>query len=179
MPRKYDPEKKRAYYLANKERIKARLTEYRKSEKFKKTLEDYRNKPGYKEKIKGYNEKNKEYKKAYREKHKEELNRKERERYYATYEQNRAKKRESDKKFARNNPGKINAKTNKRRAAKLQRTPKWADLKAIEQFYENCPKGMVVDHIIPLQGKNVSGLHVLENLQYLTWTENSKKINKF
>jgi hypothetical protein len=71
------------------------------------------------------------------------------------------------------------AKEAKRRACKLQQTPKWADIKAIEQFYLNCPKGYHVDHIIPLQGKNVRGLHVLENLQYLPAKENISKKNKF
>ena len=67
----------------------------------------------------------------------------------------------------------------KYRASKLQRTPKWADLKAIRQFYANCPKGYEVDHIVPLQGVNVSGFHVLNNLQYLTKSENSSKSNKY
>ncbi len=67
----------------------------------------------------------------------------------------------------------------KRRAALLQRIPKWADLVAITEFYKKCPKGMVVDHIKPLQGKNISGFHVLENLQYLTPEENGSKWNKF
>ena len=52
----------------------------------------------------------------------------------------------------------------KRRSAQLKRTPPWADLKAITKFYRNCPSGMHVDHIIPLQGRIVSGFHVLENL---------------
>jgi 5-methylcytosine-specific restriction endonuclease McrA len=56
-------------------------------------------------------------------------------------------------------------------------TPIWADLKAIKEFYFNCPNGMTVDHIIPLRGKNVCGLHVLNNLQYLTASDNSKKYN--
>lgn len=60
-----------------------------------------------------------------------------------------------------------------------QATPKWVDLKAIEQFYKNCPKGYHVDHHIPLNGKEVSGLHVLENLRYLLASENLKKSNKF
>ena len=71
------------------------------------------------------------------------------------------------------------ARAAKRKAAKLNRTPAWADLTAIKEFYSNCPEGYHVDHIIPLQGKNISGLHILENLQYLPAKENQKKGNKF
>tara|TARA_R110001632_G_scaffold23527_1_gene66597 strand:- start:353 stop:790 length:438 start_codon:yes stop_codon:yes gene_type:complete len=67
----------------------------------------------------------------------------------------------------------------KRRVVKLQRTVFWADLKAIKEFYTNCPKGYHVDHIVPLQGTNVSGLHVLNNLQYLTKSQNLSKGNKW
>ena len=67
----------------------------------------------------------------------------------------------------------------KRRSSKLQRTPAWADLEAIKQFYLNCPKGYHVDHDVPLQGVNVSGLHVLNNLVYLTASDNVKKGNKW
>jgi len=59
------------------------------------------------------------------------------------------------------------------------RTPKWADTLAIADFYSNCPPGYHVDHIIPLRGKLVSGLNVIENLQYLTATENRRKINSY
>lgn len=69
--------------------------------------------------------------------------------------------------------------TRNRRLAKLKRTPVWADLKAIQDFYMNCPKGMQVDHIIPLRGKIVSGFHIVENLQYLTPYQNNKKGNRF
>ncbi len=66
-----------------------------------------------------------------------------------------------------------------RRARKLQRTPKWVNLTELKKIYLDCPEGMVVDHIIPLKGKLVSGLHVAENLQYLTKYENLSKGNKF
>jgi 5-methylcytosine-specific restriction endonuclease McrA len=60
-----------------------------------------------------------------------------------------------------------------------ERTPIWADLDKIYEFYFNCPIGYQVDHIIPLKGKLVSGLHVLNNLQYLTIEENLKKNNSY
>ena len=62
---------------------------------------------------------------------------------------------------------------------KEYRTPVWADRESIKKFYLNCPEGYQVDHVIPLNGKYVSGLHVIENLQYLTIEENLKKSNKF
>lgn len=63
------------------------------------------------------------------------------------------------------------------RAKKLQRLPHWADLSKIKQIYLDCPIGLHVDHIVPLQGKVVSGLHVENNLQYLTPRENMAKRN--
>lgn len=64
-------------------------------------------------------------------------------------------------------------------AAKLERTPIWAELDLIKEFYNRCPKGHHVDHIVPLQGELVSGLHVLNNLQYLTAHDNTSKSNTF
>ena len=58
-------------------------------------------------------------------------------------------------------------------------TPKWANKKDILKFYKNRPIGYHVDHIIPLKGKNVCGLHTIENLQYLPAVENFKKNNTF
>ena len=74
------------------------------------------------------------------------------------------------------------AKVAKYKAAKLQRIPVWItkdELKMMRLFYVKCPEGFDVDHIVPLQGRNVSGLHVLSNLQYLTKEENGRKANKF
>lgn len=65
------------------------------------------------------------------------------------------------------------------RAAKLLAIVPWSDFEKITRIYSDCPKGSQVDHIIPLQGKNVCGLHVANNLQYLTKEENLRKYNKF
>lgn len=74
-----------------------------------------------------------------------------------------------------------NARSAKYRASKLQATPKWLTLDQLEQikrFYRLCPRHMHVDHIIPLQGKNVCGLHVPWNLQYLLIKDNLQKSNR-
>lgn len=95
--------------------------------------------------------------------------------YYKNYQENKEKALERQK----NNPKLYRYHAAKRRSAKLKRTPTWADLGEIKEFYKNCPEGFHVDHIIPLQGDNVSGLHVLENLQYLPELDNLTKGNSF
>ena len=60
-------------------------------------------------------------------------------------------------------------------AKRKNQTPAGVDIKALQQFYLNCPAGYEVDHIIPV---SKGGLHTLENLQYLTISENRKKSNK-
>lgn len=57
-------------------------------------------------------------------------------------------------------------------------TPSWCDMKALVEFASQCPEGYHVDHIIPLRGKNVCGLNIPENLQYLPAQENLSKSNK-
>ena len=61
------------------------------------------------------------------------------------------------------------------RAKLLEQTPPDTDREAIRQFYNNCPSGYDVDHIIPI---SKGGLHTLSNLQYLTASENRSKGNK-
>lgn len=67
----------------------------------------------------------------------------------------------------------------KRRAQKLKATVSWSDPNKIREIYRNCPAGYHVDHIVPLQGELVCGLHVEYNLQYLTSFDNRSKGNKF
>lgn len=55
----------------------------------------------------------------------------------------------------------------KRQLSLALATPKWVDVEAIAQFYENRPIDHEVDHIIPIRGELVWGLHVPWNLQYL------------
>jgi 5-methylcytosine-specific restriction endonuclease McrA len=75
----------------------------------------------------------------------------------------------------------------KRNAAKLQRTPKWLNdghLFEIESVYNYCSAlrriglNYHVDHIVPLQGKIISGLHLPWNLQVLPAKINWVKGNK-
>ena len=66
----------------------------------------------------------------------------------------------------------------KRRAEIQQAIPPWANLNKIKQIYKNRPEGYHVDHIYPLNGPNICGLHVENNLQYLTASENLSKSNK-
>jgi len=99
---------------------------------------------------------------------------------------------EKSRNYSKNNRGKIAAKQRKRAATKLQRTPKWLTklhFKEIEQFYIDAAElqwlgdplcnWLEVDHIVPLQGKNVSGLHVPWNLQIISSKENKRKKNRF
>lgn len=86
-------------------------------------------------------------------------------------------------------PGMASAAAAKRDAAKALRTPKWLtplQYQQINIFYTSAAAltkelaiKMVVDHIVPLRGKNVSGLHVPWNLQVITAKENMSKSNKF
>jgi hypothetical protein len=69
--------------------------------------------------------------------------------------------------------------SNLRRSRKICATPKWANLAKIRKIYAECPEGYEVDHIVPLAGRTVCGLHVEHNLQYLTPRENQAKKNKW
>jgi hypothetical protein len=75
---------------------------------------------------------------------------------------------------------KTKALAHKIRCQKLNRMPAWANEEAINEVFRTCSgDGIHIDHIIPLQGELVSGLHVTNNLQKLTVKENCQKSNKF
>lgn len=111
--------------------------------------------------------------------HAEKLRAKRRESYALNLDKEREIARYRSKEWRAANPQHRNALKRKYIADKGKRTPAWADLKAIVDFYKKCPIGLHVDHIYPLRGKFVSGLHVVENLQYLSATENMRKNNRF
>ncbi len=106
----------------------------------------------------------------------------------ASYIRNRPhillKKRE----YRQNNKGAINALVAGRKKHIKLATPKWVDseeLWLIKEAYalaalrtKQFKFSWHVDHIVPLQGKLVSGLHTIYNLQVIPGVENLKKKNK-
>lgn len=97
---------------------------------------------------------------------------------------NAEKMRHLDRAWAAANPEKKNAINAKRRAAKHNATPAWADIDEILSFYEEAARLTAatgidhhVDHIVPLQGGTVCGLHVTWNLRVIPARENLAKKN--
>lgn len=92
----------------------------------------------------------------------------------------------AEENLRRKSPGYYTNAAMKRKAAKLKRTPIWADQDLIRKIYDERSKlssetgiEYAVDHIIPLRGKLVSGLHVHNNLQILSRKSNSEKWANF
>lgn len=94
------------------------------------------------------------------------------------YQNNKEKIRRKQKTYYQNNTHIFRENAMARRAGIEKATPKWVDRKELQLVYKNCPEGMEVDHIHPLNEKNSCGLHVPWNLQYLTPEANRKKSNK-
>ena len=111
-----------------------------------------------------------------------------RKRSRAHYRKNREKEALRMKQWRADNKGLVNAFTGQRRAAILNRTPAWltgCDRWIIKQAYELAALRSKmfgfpwhVDHVIPLRGKMVSGLHVPLNLQVIPGAENILKGNR-
>ncbi len=105
--------------------------------------------------------------------------------YAALHPDRRAKART---KWVAANPGKDTAAKARNRQARHKRVPTWLsvdDLWLIEQAYDLAALrtkmfgfSWHVDHVLPLNGKRVSGLHVPTNLQVIPWVENLRKGNR-
>ena len=122
-----------------------------------------------------------EYKKANREK----LRRQGREYYADKIDEYRIRK----KRWRETYPEKHCAGEARRRAQKLFATPPWLTAEQHDEillYYEEAMALRIytgqeyhVDHIVPLQGKNVSGLHVPWNLRVILAKDNLIKGNKY
>lgn len=107
----------------------------------------------------------------------------------ATYERNRHKHLAQKRVYRQTNRAKVNALGKAYKVRKKNRIPRWVNkdcLWLIKEVYELAQIRTKqfgfpwhVDHIIPLQGELVSGLHVIENLQVIPGIENIKKKNKY
>jgi hypothetical protein len=95
------------------------------------------------------------------------------------------RRRKMNDRWRRENPGKATSIIAKRRAFKKKALAIWANTDAIKKIYDKAKylsktTGIPheVDHIYPLQSKYMCGLHVENNLQILTKSENSSKNNR-
>jgi hypothetical protein len=164
-----------AWREANKEKDQAYNSSWRKANKEKRALAS-------KAWIKDNPERARANWKAWREINKEKAAAKNK----AWREANPERARAAVKAWHQVHPDRRNASGAKYRAAKIKRTVPWADLVSIQAIYSEAKRltettGVKhhVDHVIPLQGELVSGLHVESNLQVLTAQENCSKSNKF
>lgn len=121
------------------------------------------------------------WKKAWYEKNKEKEIAYSRAYYWA----NKEKQNKNASEWKKRNPERHVILNSKRKAKSIQATPKWANLLHIEAKYSLCSmlnkntaEKWHVDHIVPLQGKNVCGLHVEYNLKVIPAIDNLKKSNR-
>ncbi len=107
----------------------------------------------------------------------------------ASYQKHKEAALLAKKLYRANNKGKINALCAARKNVVKQRTPQW--LTSFDKLKIRCLYQLAamytrensepwhVDHVIPLQGETVSGLHVPDNLRVLRGIENIQKKNKY
>ena len=90
------------------------------------------------------------------------------------------------KRWQDNNRDKVNLESSKWRASKMNATPQWVNESYMKLWYklakmeeERTGCKVEVDHIIPLQNKEVCGLHCEHNMQLLFRRDNRSKGNTF
>jgi len=95
------------------------------------------------------------------------------------YEKNRQKIVDRATAFKKANPHSYKAADVRRRIRRKQACIQLTaeQKQQMNEIYRSCPEGYHVDHIIPLMGKTVCGLHVPWNLQHLPKLENLRKSN--
>lgn len=143
-------------------------------ERRKESLSKYNNKPEVKERVRQWHQDNSDNVSASRKK---------------WYLKNKEMVFTKASEFARKNPAWKASHCAKRRSQKLKAQPNWLTeehLFYIQEAYRLSQKrkestniSWDVDHIVPLQGKKVRGLHVPWNLQVITSSENYIKGNRF
>lgn len=195
--RKYNAENPEARYLRNKswrQRNPDKCAQYiatyvtRNPEKVKETQANYRERNRERERTRGriYKALNAETIRAKAAEYRAKFPEKVRASYRAYEKANLEKRKAKNVDYAKRNPDKISAKAARRRATKLQATPKWADdaiLKAWYMYAESMSGATGVkyhvDHIVPLKSEIVCGLHCESNLQILPGVENVAKNNRY
>jgi len=149
---------KSAYYAANRERILARTAEAYASSGEKRAA-----------------------KAAYRDANREKIAA-----WWEAYSAaNREAIREGRTRWASANPGKVAEAKTRRRIAESRAIPAWANISLVAAYYTMAAamtkaSGVrhEVDHIEPLRGKHVCGLHNEFNLQVVRGRENARKGNR-
>lgn len=106
-------------------------------------------------------------------------------RQYYSDESNLAKHRATCKRWRESNVHKLTEESRLRRSRQLKARVSWGDRAAISEMYRHARQLTqltgelhVVDHIVPLRGKTVCGLHWEGNLRVITQAENLSKSNK-
>lgn len=164
----------REWYVANADAVKARSIQWSAANKEQKRKTDraYRaaNKEAVNAKSKAWVEKNIE---------------KRRDIWRRSYQKNKSEADRRSKAWIVNNPIRVRERSRRLKLAREQASVVWANPAAVLDIYRRAAEvtkstGIPheVDHIIPICGRNVCGLHWEGNLQILPMQENRRKSNK-